>query len=331
MTTDLPGLSQVAAALWRRYGTPAKLANARALIGQTDACDEIIRAYPWRVTVEPMNMCNLWCAGCPTHRSALPKGKLDPKVLDHVLRDLWPYLVQVNLFNWGEPFLHPDLPVLIRTIHDRQIGTQVHSNFNRMPDGWAERVIRSGLDFLIASIDGATQDVYAQYRAGGSCEQALRNLAAFVETRDRLGASTPRIVWRFLCFPHNLDEIDLAEQRARRIGVDDFVAAPGFLNGRVWTREGPRDPFPTTEDRTPPYCRDLFDFPVIHWDGTVLPCCFASDPRYVWGDLKTQSWGEVFNGEAYRTARRLAAGDTTVTGPCASCGRIGAPATAAAT
>jgi len=71
--------------------------------------------------------------------------------------------VQVNLFNWGEPLLNRELPEIIASIHGRGVGTQIHSNLNHLPDGLAERLVESGLDFLVGSIDGATQETYATY------------------------------------------------------------------------------------------------------------------------------------------------------------------------
>jgi len=325
LTLALPGLSKVGQSLWQRYGTPERLRNARRLRAQATACVDVVDAYPWRVALEPTNLCNLRCKACPTQRSDLPKGLLAPEQVERYLRDLWPFLVQVNLFNWGEPFLNHHLPEIVAIIHSHRVGTQVHSNMNRLERSFAERVIEAGLDFLVASIDGLTQDVYAQYRAGGSCHQALKNLELFVDVRNAKGSGSPMIIWRLLCFPHNVHQIDAAARLAREIGVDDFAVAEGNLDGQVWTAEGPKPAATARVHEPPPYCTDLYDFPVIHWDGTVLPCCYATDSRFVWGDLTQSSWHEVFNSESFRTARRLARGFGTATGPCAGCIKI-APA-----
>jgi MoaA/NifB/PqqE/SkfB family radical SAM enzyme len=322
---ELPGLSKVGRALWERYGTPEKLRSAQRLSGQTAACVEVMDAYPWRVILEPTNLCNLRCRACAGQAAGLPRGCLEPRLVESFLRDLWPFLVQVNLFNWGEPFLNPHLAEIVKVIHSHGVGTHVHSNMNRLPAAVAERVIDAGLDFLVASIDGVTQDVYARYRGGGSCQRALRNLSEFVRLRDARGVRWPKVIWRFLCFPHNLHELEEAERLAHEIGVDDFAVAEGNLDGQTWTPAGPRPPAAPAADAAPPYCTDLYDFPVIHWDGTVLPCCYATERRFVWGDLKTSSWREAFNSLPFRAARRLARGDRTVRGPCAGCSRCRRP------
>jgi MoaA/NifB/PqqE/SkfB family radical SAM enzyme len=319
---DLPDLSKVARSLWGRYGTARKKQNAERLREQTVACVEGVDAYPWRVILEPGNICNLRCKGCLTHDSALPKGLLEPAQVEHYLDALWPFLVQVNLFNWGEPFLHPRLSELIGVIHGHGVGTHVHSNMNHLPNGLAEGLCDAGLDFLVASIDGITQDVYAQYRAGGCCQEALRNLEAFVKIRHAKGISSPKIIWRLLCFPHNVHQIEDAARLAREIGVDEFAVSSGGLDGQTWSPGGPMEMTAATATRAPPSCTDLYDFPAIHWDGTVLPCCFAMDPSFVWGDLRRSSWREAFNSGPFRTARRLARGDPSAEGSCLGCPRL---------
>ncbi len=322
LTVDLPDLSRIGRSLWDRYGTHEKLENARRLARQTVACAEHVDAWPWRVILEPVNACNLRCEECLTHRQDLPRGVLGPDDVDRYLADLWPYLVQVNLFNWGEPFLHSQLPELIAAVHRHGVGTHVHSNMNRLPAGFAERIVDAGLDYLVASIDGVTQEVYEQYRVGGSCDEAMENLATMVRVRNAKGSSTPRIIWRMLCFPHNLGQLEEAEYLAAWIGVDDFAVAPGTRNGQIWTPDGPQPPTASDTEATPPYCTDLYDFPAIHWDGSVLPCCNAWHTGFVWGSLTTSSWHEAFNSEGFRTARRIVGGDRSASGPCTDCTTI---------
>lgn len=319
----LRSLSSVAAQLWRRYGDGRKLANAARLQQQHDACAEVVTALPWRIILEPANVCNLRCVDCGTLRSDLPRGMLSPGDVARFLDGLWGSLVQVNLFHWGEPLLNPHVDEIVALIHRHGAGTQIHSNMNRLPEGLAERLIAAGLDFLVASVDGVTQDVYERYRRGGDVKAALANLRRFVEARRRLGSPTPRIIWRFLCFPHTLGEIAAARALARETGVDDFAVADGAWQGQWWTATGRRDLLPLDWDvrsEPPrPLCRDIYDFPVIHWDGTLMPCCYVSDRRFAWGDLKAAPWIEAFNTDHFRRARRFLAGAANEATPCAGC------------
>ena len=42
---------------------------------------------------------------------------------------------------------------------------------------------------------------------------------------------------------------------------------------------------------------------MITWDGMVVPCCFDKDAEYRLGDLKKQTFKELWQGEAYQNFR----------------------------
>ena len=42
---------------------------------------------------------------------------------------------------------------------------------------------------------------------------------------------------------------------------------------------------------------------VITWDGLVVPCCFDKDAVYQMGDLKNNSFEEVWKSEPYKAFR----------------------------
>jgi radical SAM protein with 4Fe4S-binding SPASM domain len=43
---------------------------------------------------------------------------------------------------------------------------------------------------------------------------------------------------------------------------------------------------------------------VITWDGRVVPCCFDKDAHHVLGDLRTDSFRELWHSDAYNDFRR---------------------------
>jgi len=310
--------------LWARYGTPEKTDHALRLDAQRRNGSLNAVPNPWRVILEPGNHCNLSCdCGQKTAAKRLPSGFLSPDDVLVYLADLWSTLVQVNLFNWGEPLLNPDIAKIIRVLHARQVGTQIHSNLNWLPDGLADALAQSGLDILVASIDGISQEVYQTYRKGGNVQMALEHLRQCVDARNRTPDRHLRIVWRFLCMPHNVHEIPAARAMAADIGVDDFSVGNGSLNNAQWRPQDDKAVRIKSERAiTPPYCQDLWDCPRIHWDGQVLPCCYAATEAFIYGDLRRHRWADLFNSEAFMRARRAANGIQDIDSPCAGCWRI---------
>jgi radical SAM protein with 4Fe4S-binding SPASM domain len=71
---------------------------------------------------------------------------------------------------------------------------------------------------LHASIDGASQQTYQQYRVGGDFELAVHNLRMLAKAKSRLDAST-ELAWKFVVFKANEQEIPQAVEMAGQIGV----------------------------------------------------------------------------------------------------------------
>ena len=137
---------------------------------------------PLFVSVEPSAVCQLRCPACPVGlsatRSVSPQGGLMP-------RDLWERaLSQIKETAWvvqfyfqGEPLLNKDLPLMIREAHDAGLYTIVSTNAQAMTPELANALVAAGLDRIIISMDGLTQETYEAYRVGGSldqCKAALR-------------------------------------------------------------------------------------------------------------------------------------------------------------
>ena len=68
----------------------------------------------------------------------------------------------------------------------KKIYTATSTNAHYLNDENARRTIESGLDRLIISIDGTTQDVYEQYRIGGQLEKVLEGTRNIVKWKKKL-------------------------------------------------------------------------------------------------------------------------------------------------
>ena len=83
----------------------------------------------------------------------------------------------IQFYFQGEPLLNKDLPLMIREAHDAGLYTIVSTNAQAMTPELAKALVSAGLDRIIISMDGLTQETYEAYRVGGSldqCKAALR-------------------------------------------------------------------------------------------------------------------------------------------------------------
>lgn len=244
------------------------------------------------VFLEPTTRCNLKCKYCCHQTGASnrrPPEEMDPKLFGRILEQLVRLRVRRVLFwGFGEPFLHPSyLEMCARLAH---AGVHVVSNTNGHFIDDPLKVITSGLEEVIFSIDGATQETYTRYRRGGNFRSVMGNLEQLVAERERM-SSPLRIVWQFIVFPWNEHEIAAVQNRAESLGIECAIKTNLGLS------EHPSDPrhVRTVDARgrvrmtvgsfedVSPKCR----WPVILVDGRVAMCLYDSMGDYILADLRS--------------------------------------------
>ena len=77
----------------------------------------------------------------------------------------------INYYFQGEPFLHPDFLELIKETKRRKIYTATSTNAHFIDEQKAKDIVESGLDRMIISVDGLTQETYEQYRVHGKLKK----------------------------------------------------------------------------------------------------------------------------------------------------------------
>ena len=277
--------------------------------------------HPYEWEIDTTNICQLKCPLCHTGLGTIKrdKGVMSFDVYKKTIDEIKDYCIWLSLYSWGEPFLNKDIDEFIKYAHDANIATIISSNLNKpLNAGMAERLVRSGLDTLIVSLDGTTQDVYEIYRVNGHLKPVLANLKLISETRERLGSQTPYIEWQFIVMRQNEHQIDEARELAKTLGVDDIVFKKvDFPHGeddqevvKQWvpvhaagfTRENPLEkPYEEGGVR----CWRLWRSGVVNWDGGYAPCCYLTDAADDFGNVTDQTTREIWNGPNYQAARSL--------------------------
>jgi len=239
---------------------PASWANfariASSYLRSTRSGHAEVSGLPFALMIEPTNRCNLRCPLCPSGDGRLtrPRGMMDRTTFDRILNQTKGTVKLLQLWNQGEPLLHPDLPWMIRRAKEQGMFVSTSTNGHPLADPFVAReIVRSGLDHLIVSVDGATQETYARYRRGGTLQTVLKGIEYCVEAKmntHRKGAKdakkgknpglevlcalcafavqkseirNPKRPWielQFLVMRHNEHEIASMKALARNLGVD---------------------------------------------------------------------------------------------------------------
>lgn len=190
-------------------------------------------ALPRKLVIEPTVRCNLRCPqrACFANNSKAHKTRdaddLPRDVLEQVLEQLGDGLDEVYFFNYGDPFMHRDAPGMIADIRRHSPGARIATSTNGIPLAArhkAQQVVDSGLDHIVFTISGMTQESYARYHVNGRLDSALRGMRNVAEARRAAGKTRPHISWRYLAFRWNdgFDELDAALDLACDLEIEDF-------------------------------------------------------------------------------------------------------------
>ena len=273
---------------------------------------------PVSISFEPTTSCNLRCPECPSGLRAFtrPTGMLEKDFFSQTIDEIHKDLLYLIFYFQGEPYLNTSFLDMVKYASDKGIYTATSTNAHYLNDEAARKTVESGLDRLIISIDGTTQETYKQYRVGGNLEKVIEGAKNIVKWKKELNSKTPFVFFQFLVVKHNEHQIEEIQQLAKEIGVDEVR----FKSAQVYDYENDPNQLIPTIDKFSRYkknkegtytpknklanrCWKLWHANVITWDGLVVPCCFDKDAMHQLGNLKNQSFKTVWNNDNYKQFR----------------------------
>lgn len=278
----------------------------------------MIKGLPISISIEPTTACNLRCPECPSGLRSFtrPTGMLDPVLYRRVIDELAPTLTYLTFYFQGEPFLHSGFLDMVGYASSRKIYTSTSTNAHFLNEETALRTVRSGLDRLIISIDGTTQEAYESYRIGGSLTKVLAGTRNIIAAKGQMKSRTPHVVFQFLVVGPNEHQIPDVYRLAKELGVDQVVFKTAqiydYANGSSLIPKQERfsrykknsDGTWSIKNQLSDHCWKMWHSCVVTWNGNVVPCCFDKDGHFVLGNLSTNSFSEIWRGEGYQRFRQ---------------------------
>ncbi len=272
---------------------------------------------PFNISFEPTTFCNLRCPECPSGLRSFtrPTGMLHKDFFRETIQELADHLIYLYFYFQGEPYLNPQFLDMVKYASERGIYTVTSTNAHFLDDENAKRTIEAGLDRIIISIDGTTQETYQSYRVGGKLDKVLEGTRNLIQWKKELKSTTPHIIFQFLVVKPNEHQIDDVLKLGKEIGVDQVV----FKTAQVYDYEQGNPLIPTIDkyaryakqsdgtykikNKLLNHCWKLWHSCVITWDGKIVPCCFDKDATHKMGDLKTDSFKNLWHSDAYNRFR----------------------------
>ena len=273
----------------------------------------VVWGVPPVLTIEPTNQCNLHCPLCTTGSGEMERtaGRMTletyQKIIEHLGKDIFFMLI----YHQGEPFLNKNFFSFVEIAKQNNIYVTTSTNGHYFTDQNISKTLDCGLDSMIISLDGITQESYEKYRVGGQLDRVLDGTARLIAEKKRRKMSTPNVALQFLVMKHNEHEIPEVKKIAEKLGVDRFliknIEVRSLSEAREWLPSEKK--FRRYDFNGDHYivkgidknsCTRPWLSTLINWDGTFVPCCFDKNAKHPMGDIhKITGIKEMWLGNSF--------------------------------
>jgi len=304
---------------------------------------QTMRQMPIHIQVEHTTYCNLDCKSCERSKFITQPQHLSLETFTRIVDQVQPE--KITLGGLGEPFMHPGIFDIIRLAKRRHCSINTTTNGTLLTQERCDEIVRSGLDLIKISIDGATRETYLTVRGQDKFLQVLDGVRGLIDAKKRLNAPKPYIRFNYVMFKDNYHDVAQIVELADRLGINAIYFQPlelvnieerydllvGDLRYEDFSREidraldiSQRSQVSTNlqaiRAKLPTYWKKyrletrLQDkrICILPWfstyitvDGTVRPCCSFSQTRADMGNINQQEMEDIWNGETYQQFRDL--------------------------
>jgi MoaA/NifB/PqqE/SkfB family radical SAM enzyme len=258
---------------------------------------------PTTLWIETTNHCNMNCLMCDRDNLNRRREHMEWPMFERVVDEAVSMGIRrIKLNRFGEPLLHPDIHRMVTHVKSRGVPWVFFASNGTLLDApTRERILKSGLDLLVVSIDGHTPETYGRIRSGASLEEVSSNVEELLNLRTRRGRKQPFVQINMVLMKDNEAEApDLIrhwEARAdyvniRTCGVIGTLADRSVVAGMEF-------------DEEPSPCFFLDNSMLVLAGGEVTVCCADYNGQLVVGDVNRSGLGEIWRGESYRRLREL--------------------------
>lgn len=160
------------------------------------------------IQVEVTSHCNAACTYCP--RTGYRKTWKDRSLPLELFERLIPAFGNTGLVylqGWGEPLLHPALPVMIAAAKARGARVGATTNGMLLDVARARALIEAGLDILAFSLAGTTAAYNDRVRGGTRLEVVLEKIVMMETVKRECRSRTPVIHIAYMLLASGLAEI----------------------------------------------------------------------------------------------------------------------------
>ena len=263
-----------------------------------------LRDFPLVVAVEASSKCNLRCKMCfqsSMDKSEKPgnRGIMDwdtyQKFLDEIEKHR---LYSIVFASRGEPLLNPNIDKMIIEAKKRGVlDIKMNTNATLLTEDMSRRLLKSGLDLLVFSVDSVDPETYRDIR-GTDLGLVQNNIKRFMEIRkNEFPDSTMKVRVAMVLtkgVEYKRDE-EIAKAKAYWGDIVDELSCK--------TENNFISVYEDIDDLERSACNLLWERVYLWNDGTVNPCDIDYLCKMNLGSIDDSSIFDIWNGEKMNKLR----------------------------
>lgn len=291
-----------------------------------------------RINIDASTMCQLRCPTCWQNKKDL--NLCSNRYLNFCdfknFIDKYHYFKIIELANFGEIFLNPELKDIIKYANSKNVNLSARNgvNFNNVDDETMEYLVKYQFRAITFAIDGASNETYGIYRRGGCFERVIENIKRLNYFKSKYNSKYPKMIWQFIIFGHNEHELPKAKKIAQEIGMKfkprfNFGSTPynSFIRDKKFVRsQVGAVSIEEYEKKTGrpyiPACINLWTSPQIDYAGKLLGCC-SNNLGIDFGNVFRDGLKRCIKSDRFQYAKKMLTGRVSPRSdiPCFHCRR----------
>ena len=291
-----------------------------------------IKGKPSFVSFELSSRCNLNCPQCDVGNNLTNRKNnfLNYNQYCKIIDEIGTTLLDAIFYFQGEPLLNKNFANYISYAKQYNIYTITSTNAQLINKNIATEIVKSGLDRIIISIDGTTQEIYEKYRVGGSLSKTIEAIKYLKEAKYQLKSSTPYIEAQFIVFKFNQHQINEFKQLAPIWGANKISIKSAQIHSPNENSE-----FIPTINKYSRYhklnnewkikkdfskaCFRAWYGMVISADGNILPCCFDKQEKHIYGNINEDKIENIWKNKKANNFRNIILNNRSYINICTNC------------
>ena len=287
---------------------------------------------PSFASFELSSRCNLNCPQCDVgnHLTNRKNNFLNYNQYCSIMDEIGTTLLDAIFYFQGEPLLNKNFSKYISYAKQYNIYTITSTNAQLIDKDLAIEIVKSGLDRIIISIDGTTQEVYEKYRKGGLLSKSIETIKFLKEAKTELKSKTPCIEAQFIVFRFNEHQIDEFKHLAREWGANKI----SIKSAQIHSPNENSEIIPSISKYSRYHkiynewkikkdcskaCFRAWNGMVISADGNILPCCFDKQEKHSYGNIEEDSVENIWKIKKANDFRNIVLNNRSSINICTNC------------